>query len=580
MKIENGQNRKWRYRSASIGIAAIVIAAVLLINIVASAVCSGNRLFIDLTSEYIYTFSDGARYLLGNTIEQVNQARDEDDPVRVDIIFCADPDILCGNEYMRYIYYTALEMQKAFSDTVHVSTCNVLQNPSAVDAYRTNSYSNIYQSNIIVASGTEFRIYSYKAFYKSDESSGKIAVYNGEQIFLRGILAVTRAESPICALTVNHGEPFATEAGRTEYSEFLKLIQSAGYDIVYLDLEKEEIPENCRLIITFDPQTDFATDFGKGTVSEIGKLEKYLNNVYSYMVFADADTPTLPVWEEFLEDWGISFSRYTETDAESGKVEIAGTLEAVDPAHALDTAGNKIIAEYETEAPSSAVTDDMLKYGNYPKVIFENAVPVSLSSVYQLKYELEDSENETGAYTYGYYFKNGETRESYDVFRTGDTAYAFAKSNGERLTEDGKALIADTRGSYSLMRISCRSQLVNESQFLSSVNDLTYVCAVGSTSFASNEMLSTNAYGNTDVLLATFRMIGREVEPVGIDFKILYDAEADSDYYMTTVTNTDGTTTQELSLFVTASAALLIVVPGVLLAGVGIYVLVRRKTRH
>ena len=66
---------------------------------------------------------------------------------------------------------------------------------------------------------------------------------------------------------------------------------------------------------------------------------------------------------------------------------------------------------------------------------------------------------------------------------------------------------------------------IGEGQGYTNVNDASYVCAIGSTEFVSNEILGSNSYGNTDVLLSTLRAIGREVIPVGLDFKPLYEPE-------------------------------------------------------
>ena len=98
MKIGNGFGRKLRHGSASIGITALVIAAVILLNVAFGALCSGQLWFIDLTPlakkapSTLYTLSPVAEKMLGDTIASANSTRPTDDPVKVDIIFCADPD--------------------------------------------------------------------------------------------------------------------------------------------------------------------------------------------------------------------------------------------------------------------------------------------------------------------------------------------------------------------------------------------------------------------------------------------------------------------------------------------------------
>ncbi len=541
MNEKNGIGKKWRHGSVSFALTAAVIAAVILVNALVGAILSDRLWFIDETSENMYTLSEEAIALLDKTLTSANEGRDPEDPAVVDIIFCADPDLLRGNEMMRYVYYTALQMEKEFPKQIKVSTVDVWRNSTAVDKYRTNSYSSIYQNNVIVASGTEFRLYTQKSFYTYDTDAAANAdpwAYNGEKSFLSGIIAVTRAEAPICALTTNHGEPWTNETERAQYTEFLNVIEKAGYEIVEIDLEKDAIPENCRLIITFDPQTDFVSDFkNESTVSESKKLNAFLDKAYSYMVFVDADTPELPNMEEFLEQWGIAFGRYESTSA-AGEL-ITGTYEVFDPANARDD-GGLLIGQYETEALGGSLTKDMRTNGA-PKVIFGNALSIRYSDSYETTPVIADAEQGTGAFTYGYYFKNEHSREIYDVFRTGDTAYAYAKAHGDRLQDEaGEDLIAatyDAQEPFRLMTITRESRTIGEGKGYTNINDASYVCAVGSTSFASNEVLANphqsakNAYGNTDILLAALRQIGREIEPVGLTFKPLYTDEAGTDFY-------------------------------------------------
>ena len=584
MKLNNGFGRKLRHGSVSAALTAGVIAAVILLNVLVSALCSANLWFIDMTTghydknkkaeyEGLYTLSSQAKKLLGDTIASANAARAEDDPVKVDIIFCADPDMLCGNRLMRYIYYTALSMQKEFSDTIEVSTVDVWDNPSAVDAYRTNAYSSIYQSNIIVASGTEFRVYSYRTFYTYNDSADEEPwAYSGEKNFIKGITAVTRAEAPICALTVGHGEPFQYNENNeieTEYTEFLNVIKNAGYDIVLLNLGErdipnrecyaEKIPENCRLVLTFDPQTDFVSNFLSGGVSEMKRLEQHLSNAYSYMIFVDADTPKLPNLEEFLEEWGITFERYDDT----------ATYEIIDADSSVDGVGQTIIGQYESEAMGGSLTSDMREKGANPKVVFGNALSIGYSSTYETIHAVADEEQGTGAYTYGYYFRNSRSRGIYDVFRASETAFAYAKENGTRLTdESGADLVVDSANKlrpFRLMTITSHSRTVGEGKGYTSVQDNSYVCAVGSTQFASNEILGSNSYGNTDALLGTLRVIGKEIVPVGFDPVPFHEVEMGTDYYSES--------------FSATATVLLTVLPVAILAGVGIYVLVRRKVR-
>ena len=153
MKFGNGWERKLRRGSASLGLCILVLVAVLLLNVGMTALCTSQFWFIDLTpqSTYtvylqntnlqkqsgLYTLMDETKNYLGYIIDEANKDREE--PVKVDIIFCSEPDQLTKTDAMRYVYYTALALQKQFPDTIEVSWRDVWSNPSSVDMYRSTS---------------------------------------------------------------------------------------------------------------------------------------------------------------------------------------------------------------------------------------------------------------------------------------------------------------------------------------------------------------------------------------------------------------------------------------------------------
>lgn len=521
MKLKDGISRKMRHGSKSVAISAAVICAVILLNLLISSLCSKWMLFIDNTPEPMYTLEDETEFLLEQTLSEVDAKRGEDNPVKVDIIFCADPDLLIANDLLRPVYYTALQMEYAFPDNIRVSTRDVWDNPSSVADFQINAYSSILPGHVIVTSGSEYRVYTKDSFYaKSSADLNTPWAYDAEKTFVKGIMAVTRAESPICALTVNHGEVFATEEGREKYSEFLRVLDGSGYDVVFLDLEKQEIPEDCRLLITFDPQTDFLSGFQSDGVSEIEKLDHYLDQAYSYIVFADADTPKLTNLEEYLEEWGIVFNRY----------EGGSAYEVLDPDSALAPDGKMILAQYETEGVGGSITMEMREYSAPPKIAFGNSLSISYSPTYENQYVMEDQENGIGSYVYGSYDRNGISRNIYDVFLTTDTAFANAKVNGAPVLDDKGNPIVLTDSPFRLMTMTEQERRVSEGVGYTNATNYSHVCAIGSVDFASNDVLTNKAYGNTDVLLVLLRTIGKEVVPVGLDFKELHKATIDEDY--------------------------------------------------
>jgi hypothetical protein len=480
---------------------------------------------------------------LPGAVDAINaqRAQQGEEPLKVEIIFCADRDVLDDNDYTRYIHYTALGLQKEFPDYVDVQYINITKNPSAVQKFKATSATNIYPSNVIVSFGTEYRVFTVDSLLTAnDASSTDYWAYNGEKKLTSGILAVTRAESPIACLTVNHGEQIEG------YDEFMRLIEAAGFQVQTLDLENEPIPENCRLIITMAPQTDFFGDAGDDN-DEIDKLDAFLDKAYSFLYVCDPDTPALPNLEEYLEFWGITQARKTDSAGFSENYLVQDTEANV------DGKGYALIATYETLGQGSAFTTDLRASGYPPTVIFDNATAIKPAENYKPSYVLEDETTNTEAYMYYSYRSNGITRTMHNIFTASATACGTVGGT-----------VHEPAGQYpfSLMTLTVENRTTQETNY-SVAQEPSYVCCIASTDFLSDMVLASDAYGNADVVLGTLRSMGREVIPVTLEFKafMVWDIA-------------DKVMEQNIPLPIMIGLA---VIPAMICFGVGIFFTVRRK---
>ncbi len=534
-------------------VSVLVILGVLLLNAGFHALATRGLWFIDFAIPR-YTSQEGTLYKLSDScitllesnlpgaVDAVNAQRQSQglEPLKVEIIFCTDPDTLNDNEYQRYIHYTALGMQKEFGDYVTVKYVNITKNPSAVQKYKATSATNIYPSNVIVSFGTEYRVYTVDALFTSNDNATAPWAYNGEKKLCSGILAVTRAESPIACLTVNHGEDILAQ------TEFLKLVEAAGYEIRTLDLTNEPIPENCRLIITYAPTEDFYGDPADDN-DEIDKLDKFLDKAYSFMYVCNPDTPVLPNLEEYLEFWGVTVARKTDSAG------ISQNYTVHDAEANVDGEGYALIAAYATLGQGASFTSDLRKVGYPPSVIFDRATALKPAENYNITYTLEDEATGTEAYTYYSYYKNGVSRTLHNVFTS--SATATGNVGGE---------IYEPAGQYpfSLMTLTVENRTVQETNY-AVAHEPSYVCCVASTEFLSDTVLASDAYGNADVVLGTLRAMGREVIPVTLEFKafMVYDIS-------------DKVTAANNAVTITILFA---TIPALICFGLGIFVNVRRK---
>ena len=115
-----------KHLSSRKGVAAVITAAVLLlclaVNIVVGVIAFRHRMITDLTDEGLYTVAPIYRTMLDDTFASVSAQRAEagEQPVKVRILFCDDPDVLIANTSQRYVYYTAL----AFRERETVKFCS------------------------------------------------------------------------------------------------------------------------------------------------------------------------------------------------------------------------------------------------------------------------------------------------------------------------------------------------------------------------------------------------------------------------------------------------------------------------
>ena len=559
-----GRARRSGRACLSLTLTVAVIAVVLAFNLAFSAVAARNLWFLDLTgytrttnagtSVYEnFTLTDGCVDLLDDTFADLNAARQNkgEDPVAVELIFCDDPDNLMGNYYLRMVYLAALQLQKTFPDTISVRYIDVYKNPSAVQKYKSNAYTTIYPTTVIVASGTEYRRLSPASFFFNDDETSQLWAAKIEVNFASAIRAVTKAASPKCILLTNHGESGYADA-------LLSLLDDAGYDVITdFDLESQEIPTDCRLMLCVDPVKDF-TGFrelqsGTATVSEIAKLDAFLDDENSLMVFFDADTPTLPTLEEYLEKWGVSICRLSDASGDAQNYLLR------DNVGSLSADGQTLVADYASAGLGKTVTSEMQSQTYPAKVVFRNATALSFSSFYRPVYVKADTSTGVSApYSYGSYALDGTFRQVYDVFTAPDGSVAFTRDTAVEQGENTDA--------YKLMTIAKESVVApGDRNGYTSISHDSYVVACASTEFLCDELLSTNAYGNADVLAGLLRSLGTDPMSALIEQYI-------KPFVSTSVEEGLITSAQKKT-----TTLWLTLLPGVVLFGLGIFVTTKRK---
>lgn len=444
--------RKLKYGALSVVLTTIVIAAVIVVNVICSAVVYNKNIYLDLTPTQLFELSDAGRELL-DTI---------DPNAKIKVRFCSPFDTLEANMASKMVFELVKEMCAEY-DNITYDYVDPVKNYAEVIKYKSSSADTIDTDSIIVESGTEYRVFSLENMYIIDTDGVTAWAFNGEQKLITAMVSCTLSEKPVAYYTNTHGE-YLSES-------MVELFEEAGYDVLPIDLTKDEISSDGRLIIISCPKYDFEgiSELTAGRKSEIEKIDDFLDGYGNIMVFMDPTVERLPELEDFLAEWGIEFEDAVLYDA----------------TNSIDTQHYALVGDYSLEdSVGGMLVRDIVSVGTPPKTIAYYASPIKIL------------------------FTEKENREVGAAIYSSETAQKIV---GEEAVE---------KGQYPLVTVS------REGNYINNVKHYSYVFAVGSPFFAE-DMFLTPTYANSDILYTMMIMMGKEQVPIDLEFKIFEDTSLD-----------------------------------------------------
>lgn len=526
-------------------LSALVLVAAFLLGIGADALKQEWNSYIDMTPEGLYTLTDAF-------LEEVSGVTDE-----VTVTFCADPDVLLANRSTRYVYIMAREIERRMSN-VKVVTCDVRANPTAVQQFRTTSSTVIDWNHVIVSSGPRYRILLSDAFWSVDSTSQEYFAFNGEYKMAGAMLSITAVSRPVAYFAVGHGEevydPTVTDDPENERLRgFWQLLRDVGLEVGSIDLDREEIPSDCVLLILNAPKTDYDVPtndwFAVGKTPAVEKIDRYLDDIGSLMVFKDPEV-TLPTLEEYLTEWGIAYRNGVTVKGPRGAEESSS-----------EDMRDRLLAEYpnkETDAVGYSLFGDVAGLASAPQAVIPHSGYLTSTWIENSKLF---SVNAT-AMTSGVFFSAADTR-----------AY------------DAAGALVDEGGSYALARMTAKIYTDEVKDYYS------YVFCAASTEMIETAWVENPTYANYDVLFSTVRTISRTDEyasdalgGLNMNSKNFGGKRLQSEDLLPTEKEVwkDGKLILTYSAMTPAKAVVytvLLFLPSAVLCGLGVYFCVRRKHR-
>ncbi|MGN0492970.1 MAG: Gldg family protein [Acutalibacteraceae bacterium] len=297
----------------SVAITAAVLAGIIIINVLVSALSSRFVLEFDMTAQKENSMSE----------ENIDYLRDLD--TEVEIIVCATPDDYVGG-YMSYyaqnLYGVSSDATEYFKQTVKLLDKYPAYNDKItlryVDTQGTEfteisskySNENLSYGDIIVTctkNGTErYKTVGFKDIYDLYEDS-TYAAYGYSTSTVSGNNVETAVTSAIAYVTSNKTKKAALITGhsKSDYTEsYQTLLKANNYEIIVIsDSMIGSISDEYDAVIIAAPTTDFLG-------SELDALSEFLENDgklgKGLIFFADASAPYLTNFYDFLEQWGIA----------------------------------------------------------------------------------------------------------------------------------------------------------------------------------------------------------------------------------------------------------------------------------
>lgn len=460
------RNRRARYGGMTVLLTVLLITVVVLFNSLFTTLSERYSWYINLNRTPEYPVTESCYTLLGSILE----GKDAD----IQIIFCDSETNLQAEITSRYVYENAQALSERFSDKISVSCHNIWLNPVSVKKYTATLNpatgetveTTLKSTSVIIVNGDYYRVYDLTEFFVfEDGDTSKLWAYNGEKKLAAGILHAVDTDGAVVGLTNNHGEVFY------DY-ELLYLLDDAGYSIRYFNLYTDEIPENCNMIITYNPNSDLTEMDGASDVSETEKLDAFLSVPgNSYLVFLENGTPSLPNLEAYLENWGVE-TMYSQQGNYSHRYMVQ------DVTQSLTSDGYTIYGQAAQDGPSAEWISGLER-----NTVFKNATALRNANGFV--------SNGDGSYTKG-------DRTMYSLFTGGANAVSWA--NGKPVDDTQATLFALTEQTNG----EAGSSFVG-------------VCA--SVDILSEEFLQSAVHGNTDTMMRIFESLGKTDTPMGLTIK-------------------------------------------------------------
>ena len=282
--------KKLKYGTVATVITVIVIVLVVLLNVIVSAFGDRYDLKFDLTPNKNFEISQETVDYLAKLNENVE--------------ICTTVDELFFETNENIYYRQAYEVLKKYarnSSKIEVNFVDMTVNPTYVEKYKQYYNGSINDYSIVVFNkdSNRIRVISVNDLFNTEIDyyyyTQNIVSSKAEQVLTSALMYVTDPD-PKTAVYLNVISPSSSGENIAD------MLETNGFDIVYVDPLTEEIPMDADLMVINAPLNDFSEEL-------IQKLYDFMENGGNYgknMIYLEnvsqQETPNI---DAFIKEWGI-----------------------------------------------------------------------------------------------------------------------------------------------------------------------------------------------------------------------------------------------------------------------------------
>ena len=383
--------------------------------------------------------------------------------IQIKIIFCQDKDRVLEDSAGYYVYKCAESYKKAYPNNIKVEFLDINAHPEIAQEYITQLGKAIYTYNVLIETNQSPNV--------------RVVEYNDFFTFdsdTQNVYAFNgerRFTSYIISVCSDYPICYFTEGqgetitdGQGNPCALYDMMTDAGFDVRKIDLSSADATlDDAKVVIINNPVYDFDLD-------ELQKLGRFMaDKGGNMMVFISPDnTKGLVQLRNWLLEWGI--------ELQEGVVK--------DTSHSLTPDGLSVVGDYPTEGFAASLHLYLRQLDSQPKTVVNNALSITCP---------------------------------WDNWAKGD------RQVGSVLYTYGSASLGDLKNKQM-----CIAALVRSTKYdTPTESQLDSYMFVSSAGYADAEYLNSNAYGNKDILYMLAVQMGKELVPLGIEFKVFAGEELD-----------------------------------------------------